>query len=363
MTRQLTARSARIRMPVWFVVVATLLVGCAAPGPSGAPDPTATAGPADTIPSAVASGIDLGSVAPGGRLDAPSTFVATGSDTWTYDFDVAAGRGRLRVALDLSNRDDCVILELVDPRGLAVAPASHDNPAVCPEAGRSGQAFGLEQSVADPVVGRWRATVDITDARALSLRLRVAFEAGSAAEAGRPLPPDLVPWLPWEFGFAAPASDRPGTANDRVNQPGDPAVSCHPVEEPDDTRCLRFSAGMYNVGAGPMYVSFRGDDAYQHVYHGDATPQTFADNEQEGRFTEAAAGRGEWHEFHFHRHLADFVLYELFAVSDAAGTLTPVDTGNKHGYCTFSQQIHDWAAADLVRSSPRSPAPATAPRP
>jgi hypothetical protein len=91
-----------------------------------------------------------------------------------------------------------------------------------------------------------------------------------------------------------------------------------------------------------MYVSFRDDIASQHVYEEDATPLSFADNERERRFVERPAGSGEWHEFHWHRHLADLVLYELFDVTDPSGTLAPVGTGHKHGYCTFSQQIDDW---------------------
>ena len=93
-----------------------------------------------------------------------------------------------------------------------------------------------------------------------------------------------------------------------------------------------------------MYVAFRDDIAYQHVYATDETPLDHGDNELDGRFTESEAGTGEWHPFHEHRHLSAFVLYELFEVTDDAGTLTAVSTGNKHGYCTFSQQIADWAS-------------------
>ena len=247
------------------------------------------------------------------------------------------------MALDLSSRDDCVMLQLFDPQGVAVAAPAHDYPTVCPSSGRSGQVFDIELSATDPTDGRWRAVVRATDAIELSLRLRVAL-AGPPEPGTSDLYPDLVPWLPWEFGFAAPASDHPGTANDRVNRAGDPTVSCHPVEEPDDRQCLRFSAGVYNIGAGPMYVGFRDDIAYQHIYERDATPLSFGDDETEGRYIEREAGSGEWHEFHQHRHLADFVLYELFSVTDPSGALSPVGTGRKHGYCTFSQQIQDWGS-------------------
>jgi hypothetical protein len=275
--------------------------------------------------------------------------MAGGTGTRDYTFDVTGG-GRLRVSLDLSNRDDCVDLRVWDPQGVAVGPMPYDHPIVCPSSRQSGQAFDIELSVPEAAVGRWRAQVAALDVIKLGVRLRVSVEEsfttrdGTGAAAGTSLYPDLVPWLPWEFGFAAPVSDHPGTANDRDNGPGDPTVSCHPAEEPDHTECLRFSAGVYNVGAGPLYVSFRDDVAYQHVYEADATPLSFTDNERDGRFIEQPAGAGEWHEFHSHRHLAEFVLYELFEVTDPSGTLSPIDTGHKHGYCTFSQQIADWGS-------------------
>jgi hypothetical protein len=308
--------------------------GCAAAIGSG---PTSSSGATPADPTAsVVPGASLGAVGPGDRLDAPAAFVAGGSQSLTYGFDVSAGTGRLRVTLDLSNRDDCAELLVIDPGGAEVAAPSHDLATVCPSAGRSGQSFDIEWSAIDPAAGRWRAVLNVIDAVALSLRLRVSFDVEAPKPVGQELYPDLVPWLPWEFGFAAPASDRPGTAHDRENQAGPGTVSCHPVEEPGDPHCLSFSAGMDNVGAGPLYVTFRDDLARQHVYTQDRTPRSFADNESAGRFTERPAGSGEWHEFHQHRHLADFVLYELFAVSDASGGLAPVDTGHKHGYCTFS---------------------------
>ena len=60
---------------------------------------------------------------------------------------------------------------------------------------------------------------------------------------------------------------------------------------PDDTRCLRFSAGVYNVGDGPMHVAFLDDVAIQHVYRRDDTPLDHTDNEGRGDFEEKLAGR------------------------------------------------------------------------
>ncbi len=287
---------------------------------------------------------ELGSLPLGGRVDGPVEAIAgSGPVALGYAFDVADAGGRLRATLDLSNRDDCLTLELVDPGGVPRAAPAGDYPVVCPHQDRSGQSFGIELSVADATPGRWTARVLVEDALDLSLRLRATLEDGTSPTADL-LYPDLVPWLPAEFGFAAPGSADPGTARDRDNGPGDPTVSCHPEEEPDDTRCLRFSAGVYNVGDGPMHVAFRDDVAIQHVYRRDDTPLDHTDNEGRGDFEEELAGRGEWHPFHEHRHLSDFVLYELFAVTDADGTLEPLDTGGKHGYCTFSQQVFDWSS-------------------
>lgn len=330
-------------------IVATFVVGCgstpltsAPSAPTSAPGSAAPGGATSSPTSSNRPNEHLGTLRIGERVDGPATFLAGPAGTFASTIDVAEPDGRLRVSLDLSNRDDCVSLALVRPDGAAAAPPDLDYPFVCPSSGRSGQTFDIEHAVADAAVGQWQVTVDAADVRALAVRIRATLEAAPTAAHDAPLLPDLIPWLPWEFGFAAPASDNPGTAYDRDNQPGDPTISCHPEEEPEATQCLRFSAGIHNIGAGPMYIAFRDDIAYQHTYAGDDTPLDHRDNEREGRFTESEAGTGEWHPFHEHRHLSAFVLYELFAVADDAGTLSAISTGNKHGYCTFSQQIADW---------------------
>jgi hypothetical protein len=208
----------------------------------------------------------------------------------------------------------------------------------------SGQVFDIEVAVDRAIAGTWTLGVLGFDIRDLSFRGRVLLESRRQVTSREALRPDLVPWLPWELGFAPPASPNPGTANDRDNGPGDPAVSCHPIEEASDSKCLRFSAGIYNVGDGPMYIEFRNDIAYQHVYLADQTVETYADNEKRGRFVETEAGTGEWHPQHKHRHLSDFVQYELFRV-DGHAQLVEIEDGAKHGYRTFSQQIEDWASS------------------
>jgi hypothetical protein len=315
-----------------------LIIGC---GPATSADPIA-AGPS-AVASAAGEPAALGTLTASGRLDG-QPFVVDGRGSASYAFDAEPTDGRIRVSIDLSNRDDCLELSVRDPTGADVLAQGPVGPVVCPHdvGGGTPQVFDIELSGAAKA-GRWTAAVDATDARSLAIRLRVVHEPAVAPPAT--LAPNLIPWLPWEFGFAAPAGDNPGTAHDRANQPGDPTISCHPEEEPGDTRCLRFSAGIYNVGDGPLSIVFRDAAAYQHIYQPDGTPLDHTDNETTGSFAGHPAGHGEWHEFHRHRHLGDMVLYELFSVASAGVALTELDSGRKHGYCTFSQQIADWGSA------------------
>ena len=299
------------------------------------------AGVSVTVPSGVSAAatvVDLGGIGLGERIDVDGAYLGSDAEELAYYFEVEDKRGRLRVSLDLSNRDDCLDFVLIAPDGSTPSNAV-DFPYVCPPDG-TGQVFNVEQSVQKAKPGQWTLLVRPFDIQNLAFRARIALDADKRA-APRLLKPDLVPWLPWEFGFAAPAGPNPGTANDRDNVPGDPTVSCHPEEEAEDTHCLRFSAGVYNVGDGPMYITFRDDVAYQHVYRRDHTPLNYFDNERSGKFLESEAGTGEWHPFHDHRHLSEFVDYQLFAVTNC-DELSPLGGGQKHGYCSFSQQIRDW---------------------
>jgi hypothetical protein len=282
----------------------------------------------------------LGSIGPGGRLDGPVEYLIGPQGSRTYTFDVSGGGPLLRVSLDLSNRDDCVAFDLTSPSGKRINASRVDWPYACASDG-TGQLFDVELTARGPEVGRWTVNVYGYGVVDLAFRLRVALE--KASRQPKALLPNLVPWIPWEFGFVAPASDHPGTADDRDNQPGDPTLSCHPAEEPGAVDCLRFSAGVYNIGDGPMFIRFAGTDAYQFVFLRDGTAGYYPDNYAKGNYTAAWAGSGEWHEFHGHRHLSEFVQYELLEVTDSeAGTMTAVGTGDKHGYCTLSQQLRSW---------------------
>jgi hypothetical protein len=256
-----------------------------------------------------------------------------------YEFGIAPGGARLRVALDSSKRGECFAFELRDPTNQRVSgffePAF---PYVCPEEIGSPQIYTLELAVPDPAPGTWEMRAIGAEVADWAYRLRAVLEPAARRESGL-LRPNLVPWLPSEFGFVAPASDSPGTAIDRQNPPGEPGVSCH-AEEAPDVHCLRFSSGISNVGHGPLFIEFADDEAFQHVYRADDTSGFYGDNEENGAYVRRAAGPAEFHEAHFHRHYQDMVLYELFAVDGRR--LTPLGNGRKHGWCAFSQRFEHW---------------------
>ena len=251
-----------------------------------------------------------------------------------YTIRVARAGGVLRVALDSSRRGECFALELRDPAG-ARASAGF----VCPEEIGSPQVYTLELAVPDAARGTWEVRAIGADVGDWAYRLRALLERPVQRRQRGLLRPNLVPWLPSEFGFVAPASATPGTAIDRHNPPGPPGASCH-AEEAPDTRCLRFSSGISNVGDGPLFLEFADDRAFQHVYRADDTPGFYGDNEQDGAYAERAAGPAEYHPAHGHRHFQDMVLYELFAVGGRR--IEPLGAGRKHGWCAFSQRFERW---------------------
>ena len=315
----------RLRARVPWAAVTALAIALVAPA-------TAAAIPGPTY---------LGTIGPGGRLDSAARFVPGPQGTFQYTFDVSTGGPDMRVSLDLSNRDDCIGFELISPNGKTIYPGWIDYNYVCPWQG-TGQVFDIELTAHGPAAGRWTLNVGAFDVGNIAFRVRVAME--KPRHAPKQLLPNLVPWIPWEFGLTAPSSSNPGTADDRDNTPGDPTVSCE-TEEAPAVDCLRFSAGITNIGDGPMYIQFQGDQAYQHVYLKDGTDGYYLDNEANGKYTATWAGTGVWHPFHQHRHLSDFVSYELLRVDDAdTGAMTPIGTGQKRGFCTLSEQIANWSS-------------------
>ena len=139
----------------------------------------------------------------------------------------------LRVALDSSRRGECFALELRDPVGSRVSGGFDPGfPFVCPEEIGSPQIYTLELAVADAAAGTWELRALGAEVTDWAYRLRAVLDRPVRRQHGL-LRPNLVPWLPSEFGFVAPASANPGTAIDRLNPPGAPGTSCHAEEAPD----------------------------------------------------------------------------------------------------------------------------------
>jgi hypothetical protein len=149
----------------------------------------------------------------------------------------------------------------------------------------------------------------------------------------------------WEFGFAAPVNplNGPFLAPDDANPPlaAGPArpVSCSPDETLDDgvTRCLRYSFGLGNAGAGPFDVRWTADqlsdhhEVHQCLARADSTP------------TAHAAGSGSYHQTHAHWHYNDIVWHQLYRVGPG-NELVEAGKGKKIGYSPADQGIVGWEA-------------------
>lgn len=290
----------------------------------------------------------------------PCAVSSSVSNCFLYEFDVLSS-GTLRVAVDSSNRGDCFAFELSDPTG-----RSRGFRVSCPLLGGSSEddkfggppawhAYTIERSleVAASDVGTWQMRVVAGDVSDWAFRARAALGTVTEPEPEL-LEPNLQPWLPWEFGFAAPANPKPGTAMDHENVAGPGLASCTGSELEHTSHCLRFSSGVMNVGRGPLFVGF--DDSSdligtQYIFRSDATPGVYTDNLEAGAYETQEAGESEWHEEHGHRHFSNMVLYELFSVGDANSPhsmdpqgrrLEHVTTGHKEGYCTVDHGFGRW---------------------
>jgi hypothetical protein len=148
------------------------------------------------------------------------------------------------------------------------------------------------------------------------------------------------------------------TFSGALNVARSPIASSPDSCTPDDTaehlavRCLRFSIGPANVGAGPLELLFPGNGqgvvtqgrAYQRVYYSD------------GRSITRPAGTFLYHKTHMHYHHTGFGRLDLYRVLDARhGRVSLAGTGPKQGFCTGDVMIADWSSfANLDQNSAHS---------
>ncbi|MFL5843736.1 MAG: hypothetical protein ACJ762_03515 [Solirubrobacteraceae bacterium] len=265
---------------------------------------------------------------------------------FAWPLNVAAGGKRLRVAIDIPMRDDTFALTLIDPAGAVAGSASTDN------------AFDGEVFADDPAAGLWTVKVVPESASDAAFRMRAKLEKAPAdAPSGKTmLLPDLKAVPPLELSFVAPLNPANGLyPPDTVNPPAEAAgyrpFSCTvdemgPVELQGGAarRCLRFTSGPINAGAGPyeMHWSYTGDLSSgaidSPIAHG---PMTQVIQLADGTSTTRPGGTYSFHVIHGHFHDDGVLDMELFKVGGDA-TLEKVGVGVKSGFCPANQLLGDW---------------------
>jgi hypothetical protein len=240
---------------------------------------------------------------------------ADGNGTRVYLVQVTEAGARLRIALD--RRSYSPSLEVRSPSGVA-------QPVM-------GGWYGIETFVTNPAVGTWKITSrGAIDPAPFRFRARL-----DGAAPPKPSPPvTLLPNLrmvpPFEFTFRDP-----GVFGASVGGPG---CSVQEIVETNARRCLRFSLGPANTGAGPLLVRFApleglvtSGTAYQAVFDSD------------GNSVERPAGTFEYHKTHMHYHHSGFGRLELLRVLDEeTGEMAPAGEGPKQGFCTGDVVMFDW---------------------
>jgi hypothetical protein len=257
---------------------------------------------------------------------------ANGGGLREYRIAVREGGYRLRVAFDHPDYRVPVYGTLSDPKGKEVAGLYGYN---------SGEAYVLH-----PAPGTWTLRMSAAPDDS-EFRMRAKLEGRPPAKPRKPvaLLPNLRLVPPYEFTFKGPVSGSRAI----VMGPGVPGVSCTADDRAEQAgiKCLRFSLGPANAGAGPLLLDFPGGQ-------GLATPgqATQVITWSDGHKTTRAAGEFVYHKTHGHYHHSGFGKLELLKVSDAArGTYEHVGDGPKQGFCTADVMVADWKVFGGVQNS------------
>ena len=271
--------------------------------------------------SAAADGGAVASLRPG-----QAAFWQSGPGT-DYRIEVKPGGWRLRVAFDHPDFRQRAYGRLLDPKGRYRGSLGGWD---------SGEAYALH-----PTPGIWTLRMD---ASYDEVRMRAKLEPAPATPPGKPVPllPNLRLVPPHEFTFAAPLSG----GRFLYLPPAGNAPSCtaDDTAEQHGLRCLRFSLGPANVGAGPLELDFPGNEGL--ITPGNAT-QTI--RWSDGHTTTRTAGQFEYHKTHAHYHHSGFGKLELLRVVDAKrGTLTHAGDGPKQGFCTADVKIAQWSVPPSI---------------
>lgn len=275
-------------------------------------------------------------LAPHGSAAAPVATLRPGTPAFwsgagerSFAIAVRPGGWRLRVAWDIGNFREGAGGELFDPSGVRRATLIGFD---------SGEAYVL-----NPAPGTWTLKMHSGG----KYRLRAKLETKPVAPR-KPVPllPNLQLVPPHEFTFTGPLA-----VGSMYFGPS-PATTCSGYEtvEEHGVRCLRFSLGPANAGAGPVLLDFPGNQGL--ATPGKATQRILW---SDGRVTTRPAGEFLYHATHAHYHHSGFGSLELLKVTDTTrGTMTPAGTGPKQGFCTGDIKITDWAVFSGEQNSSNS---------
>lgn len=246
-----------------------------------------------------------------------------------FVLDVAEGGIRLRVSLDHPGSASDFALQL----------RTEDGKVLGYDDGTENEEILLDT----PAAGRYVVRVlpwQVSQPADPPFALRVKLETTVAVPPDGVLLPNLRVEPPSEFTFLQPPPFYRYLVPMQVRE----KVSCLPDEMAEEgaRRCLRFSFGYQNVGAGPMDLHF------SPLTDAAATASVVQRmHRADGRFEEQPAGSYTYHKTHMHYHYDDIFSAKLFRVTDAAtGAMEPAGIVAKRGACAHDIRISDWERFD-----------------
>ena len=273
---------------------------------------------------------------------------------WHYDFDVAAGGTRLRVAIDYLDRESRYVMRLRKPDGESL-PLQWDPRGDSADLATSNDRTGpttLELVIKNPASGTYRLSVDGIEIAEDTFRARAVLDGVHTPDPksiGAERLPNVRPIPPLNPTFDASLA---GRAPERPPSHGQLGIenSCNEDERQISGArvCLRFAAGGMNLGDGPLDITFSAVDANLATNSEQAAPATQVIHLVGGGTRTRDAGTVYLHAPHGHVHYEGALVYELYRVVDGHnGVLTRVGAGHKTGYCMTDYFLSEWFSLDV----------------
>ena len=292
---------------------------------------------------------------------------------WHYKLTVPEGGSRLRVSLDYTDRESRFVYRIRPPGDSLptqfdpIVDSYNDNNTTgwttLEIAYPNGDTRGK-----GPVAGEYLISVAAVDVKDDTFRMRAILDGppeDAPAAPAIPLLPNATVVPPFNFSFDstldAQSIEKSPTYGDLGLQ-----QSCSEDEKSIDkaTECLRFAAGGFNNGAGPLTIKWDAGtstqgQATQTILLSDGTTTT-SEELQEGH---EGAGTFTFHPQHRHFHYEDAMKYRLFhavsrtknrpEIAENAAELIEIGQGMKTSYCMVDYFLEDWYSTD--QQSPTEP--------